>query len=105
MYGSEDCNIRDCRKKSYLNQPSRQDAINWVSAPLEAVSEEIVVKSILCYGISNSMDGSDDCNIPDCIPTAEEEDRDGNRFSDSEGEADKIEELQDSEEENDGSAE
>ena len=68
-------------------------------------SEVIIANSFLCCGISNSMDDSEDCHIRDCIPTADEEDSDEDPFLDSEYEADIIEELQDSIEENDSSAE
>ena len=60
-----------------LKQPTRQDAINWVSAAWEAVAEDIVAHSFLSCGISNSLDGSEDCHIRDVIPTDVVEESEG----------------------------
>ena len=65
----------------------------------------IVANSFLCCGFSNSLEGSENCHIRDCIPTAEEEKSDGDPFSDTEDEADQVEELQDHGEEDYSSAE
>ena len=67
-----------CRTRmGNLRQPTRQDAINWVSAAWEAVAEDIVAHSFLSCGISNSLDGSEDCHIRDVIPTDVDEESEG----------------------------
>ena len=60
--------------------------------------------SFLGSGISNSMDSSEDCHIHDCIPTTEDEESDGDPISESEDEADPVEELEGSGEQDDSSA-
>ena len=55
--------------------------------------------------ISNSLDCYEDCHIRDYITTTEDEESDGDPISDSEDEADRVEELECSGEEDDSSAE
>ena len=56
-----------------LIQPTRQDVINWVSRAWREISEETIVKSFLRCGISNSLDGSQDDEVSDDIPSADED--------------------------------
>ena len=60
-------------RQGNLKQPTRQNALNWVSAAWKSVAEGIVVHSFLCCGISNSLDGSEDCHIHDRIPTVDDD--------------------------------
>ena len=48
--------------------PTRQNMINWVSVAWESINPEIIVKSFLKCGISNSIEGSKDSLIRAEIP-------------------------------------
>ena len=48
--------------------PTRQNMINWVSVAWESINPEIIVKSFLKCGISNSIEGSKDSLIRVEIP-------------------------------------
>ena len=54
-----------------LKQPTRQDAINWVSQAWDSIGTETIVKSFLVCGISNSLDGTQDDIVSDDIPDAD----------------------------------
>ena len=54
-----------------LKQPTRQDAINWVSQAWDSIGTETIVKSFLVCGISNSLDGAQDDLVSDDIPDAD----------------------------------
>ena len=54
-------------RQGNLKQCTRENALNWVSAVWKSIAEGIVVHSFLCCGMSNSLDGSEDCHIRDCI--------------------------------------
>lgn len=65
--------------RGYLKQPSRQEAINWVSVAWEIVSEEFLASSFLTSGISYSLDDTEDVLIRHIIPReldVEEDDSD-----------------------------
>ena len=88
-----------CRTRmGNLKQPTRQDSINWVSAAWEAVAEDIVAYSFLSCGISNSLDGSEDCHIRDVIPTDVEEESEGEEGLDGDEEVDGLGEMENEEE-------
>lgn len=61
-----------------LKMATRQDVINWVSFAWTQVSEETIVKSFKCCGISNSLDGSEDGilsqNMSDALRAADQAD-------------------------------
>ena len=58
-------------KKGNLKQPSRQDAINWVSKAWESIKLETLTHSFLVCGISNALDGSQDDLVSDDLPSVE----------------------------------
>ena len=57
-------------KKGNLKQPSRQDAINWVSKAWESIKLETLTHSFLVCGISNALDGSQD-DLASDLPSVE----------------------------------
>ena len=58
-------------KQGNLKQPTRQDAINWVSIAWDSISQETIVNSFLVCGISNALDGSEDDYVSDDVPAIE----------------------------------
>ena len=58
-------------KKGNLKQPSRQDAINWVSKAWESIKLETLTHSFLVCGISNALDGSQYDLVSDDLPSVE----------------------------------
>lgn len=60
-----------------LKQPTRQDAINWVSTAWDSIKLETIVDSFLCCGITAAVDGSDDTkmfsHVPRVITVSEDE--------------------------------
>ena len=58
-------------KMGNLKQPTRQDAINWVSKAWDSIKQETIVNSILICGISNALDGSEDYHVSDDLPVIE----------------------------------
>ena len=58
-------------KMGKLKQPSRQDAINWVSRAWAAIKQETLTHSFLVCGISNTLDGSEDDMACDDVPSIE----------------------------------
>ena len=63
-------------KKGNLKQPSRQDAINWVSKAWDSIKLETLTHSFLVCGISNALDGSQDDLVSDDLPSVEMESED-----------------------------
>ena len=59
--------------KGNLKQPTRQDAINWVSKAWESINQETLTRSFLVFGISNAIDGSEDDLVSDDLPSVEME--------------------------------
>ena len=51
--------------------PSQQQVINWISEAWSSILPDTIVKSFLCCGISNAMDGSEDDEVLDGHPKAE----------------------------------
>eukprot|EP00731_Ephydatia_muelleri_P026312 Em0018g412a len=51
-----------------LTQPTRQDAIDWVSAAWNSIKSETIVESFKCCGITASVDGSDDTKMFRRVP-------------------------------------
>ena len=51
---------RALTKAGNLKQPTRQDAINWVSAAWDSIKQDTIIRSFLVCGISNALDGSED---------------------------------------------
>ena len=60
-------------KKGNLKQPTRQDAINWVSKAWESIKQETLTRSFLMCGISNALDSSEDDLVSDDLPSVEME--------------------------------
>ena len=58
-------------KQGNVKQPTRQDAINWVSIAWDSISQETIVNSFLVCGISNALDGSEDDYVSDDVPAIE----------------------------------
>ena len=58
-------------KMGNLKQPTRQDAINWVSKAWDSIKQETIVNSFLICGISNALDGSEDDHVSDDLPDIE----------------------------------
>ena len=58
-------------KMGNLKQPTRQDAINWVSKDWDSIKQETIVNSFLICGISNALDGSEDDHVSDDLPVVE----------------------------------
>ena len=54
-----------------LKQPTRQDAINWVSKAWDSIKQETISNSFLICGISNALDGSEDDHVSDDLPVIE----------------------------------
>ena len=69
-----------------LTQPTRQDAIDWVSAAWNSIKSETIVESFKCCGITASVDGSDDTKmfrrVPHVIIESEDESEVGDDDSD-----------------------
>ncbi len=55
-------------KAGNLKQPTRQDAIDWVSKAWTLITRETIVRSFLVCGISNALDGSEDDLVSDDLP-------------------------------------
>lgn len=53
--------------KGNLRKPSQKDALNFVSEAWAAVAVETVVRSSKGCGISNTLDGSEDGELHDCL--------------------------------------
>ena len=64
--GSRNTSSKETRREN--NVPTRQLVINWVSQAWESISAETIAKSFFMYGISNAVDGSEDCFISNEIP-------------------------------------
>ena len=62
------CQDRAKTKQGNLKQPTRHDAINWVSKAWDSISQETVINSFLVCGISNALDGSEDDYVCDDVP-------------------------------------
>ena len=45
-------------KMGNLKQPTRQDAINWVSKAWDSIKQETIANSFLICGISNALDNA-----------------------------------------------
>ena len=97
---------RALTKAGNLKQPTRQDAINWVSEAWRSIKVETVVHSFLVCGLSNALDGSQDdlvssdvpaVNADEIEPAEEEED------VEIEGDADDLDPFSEDEEEEDDS--
>ena len=58
-------------KMGNLKQPTRQDAINWVSKAWDSIKQETITNSFLICGISNALDGSTDDHVSDDLPVIE----------------------------------
>ena len=74
-------------KKGNLKQPSRQDAINWVSKAWDSIKLETLTNSFLVYvyGISNALDGSQDDLVSDDLPSVEMETEEDEESEKSDG--------------------
>ena len=69
---------------------SRQQVINWISEAWSSILPDTIVKSFLCCGISNTMDGLQDDELLDHFPLDEAETRQEAAsllFSDSESDS------------------
>ena len=51
-----------------LKQPTRQDAINWVSKAWSSITSDTLKRSFLVCGISNALDGTQDDMVSDDLP-------------------------------------
>ena len=97
---------RALTKAGNLKQPTRQDAINWVSEAWKSIKVETLVHSFLVCGLSNALDGSQDdlvsSDVPavnaDEIEAAEEEEN-----VEIDGDADELDPFSEDEEEEDDS--
>ncbi len=71
-------------KSGNLKQPTRQYAIDWVSAAWKSIKTETIVHSFLVCGISNALDGSEDGLASRDIPKIREsqQEDDGESSSD-----------------------
>lgn len=99
-------NGSSCRtKKGNLKQPTRQDAINWVSIAWGSISIDIITKSFLHCGIANEIDGSEDHfirdSIPSCLSERDDSEDDEDPFAHLDGEVDRLGTLS-SDEDSDG---
>lgn len=65
------CQDRSKTKQGNLKQPTRQDAIDWVSKAWDSISQETIINSFLVCGISNALDGSEDEYVSDDVPAVE----------------------------------
>ena len=82
-----------CRtKKGNLKQPTRQNAIDWVSAAWDSISADSISRAFLHCGISNCLDGSEDHTIRDYIPEIDaDSEEDADPFADlSEDDPDEL---------------
>ena len=52
-------------KSGNLKQPTRQDAINWVSKAWYSISLDTLIKSFKVCGISNALNGTEDDMVSD----------------------------------------
>ena len=68
-----------------LKQPTRQDAINWVSKALDSISPDTLIRSFKGCGISNALDGTEDDMVSDDLPSVDSEPEDQDSESDDEG--------------------
>lgn len=53
--------IAESTPKGNLRKLSHQDVLNFVAAAWDAVPEETIIQSFKDCGISNALDGSEDC--------------------------------------------
>ena len=71
---------RTLTKAGNLKQPTRQDAINWVSAAWDSIKQDTIIRSFLVCGISNDLDGTEDdlasSDIPDVDTNTEPSEED-----------------------------
>ena len=75
-------------KSGNLKQPTRQDAINWVSKAWDSISPDTLIKSFKVCGISNALNGTEDDTESDDLPSVDSEPEDQESESDSdEGDA------------------
>lgn len=97
---------RALTKAGNLKQPTRQDAINWVSEAWRSIKEDTLIHSFLVCGLSNALDGSQDdlvssdmpaVNADEIEPAEEEED------VEIEGDADDLDPFSEDKEEEDDS--
>ena len=63
-------------KSGNLKQPTRQDAINWVSKAWYSISPDTLIKSFKVCGISNALDGTEDDMVSDDLPSVDSEPED-----------------------------
>ena len=83
-------------KMGNLKQPTRQDAINWVSKAWDSIKQETIVNAFLICGISNALDGSEDDHVSDDLPVIEldsgtmGEESEKDEAEDSESDADEL---------------
>ena len=81
-------------KKGNLKQPTRQDAIDWVSKAWESIKLDTIIHSFLMCGISNGLDGSEDALVSDDIPSFESvEERECSDSEDAEDDEDEGEDV------------
>ena len=66
-------------KSRNLNQPTRQDAINWVSKAWDLISLDTLIRSFKVCGISNVLDGTEDDLVSDDLPSVDSEPEDQER--------------------------
>ena len=62
---------RALTKQGNLKQPTRQDVIGWVSKAWRGIRVDLLVKSFLVCGISNSLDDSQDDLVCDKVPAVD----------------------------------
>ena len=77
-------------KMGNLKQPTRQDAIDWVSKAWESIKLDTIIHSFLVCGISNALDDSEDDLVSDDVPSIESAEE--RECSDSEDAEDKEDE-------------
>ena len=76
-------------KMGNLKQPTRQDAIDWVSKAWESIKLDTVIHSFLVCGISNALDDSEDDLVSNDVPSIESaEERECSDSEDAEDEED-----------------
>ena len=54
-------------KSRNLKQPTRQDAIKWVSNAWDSITPDILISSFKVCGISNALDGTEDDMVSDYL--------------------------------------